>query len=31
MYIKSLIKPIAAVTDKCTCGHGSMPTTPVLA
>ena len=29
MYIKSLIKPVAAVADKCTCGHGGMQ--PVLA
>jgi hypothetical protein len=29
MYIKSLIKPIAALADKCTCGHGGMQ--PVLA
>ena len=29
MYIKSLIKPVAAIADKCTCGHGSM-TKPVL-
>ena len=31
MYIKPLIKAIAPVADKCTCGHGSMGTTPVLA
>lgn len=30
MYIKSQIKPVAAVADKCTCGHGGM-TQPVLA
>ena len=24
MYIKSLITPVSSMTDKCTCGHGSM-------
>lgn len=24
MYVKASIKRIALVSDKCTCGHGSM-------
>lgn len=24
MYIKSLLKLVSPMTDKCTCGHGSM-------
>jgi len=24
MYIKAMIKTVAPVADKCTCGHGSM-------
>ncbi len=25
MYVKASIKRIALVSDKCTCGHGTMP------
>ncbi len=25
MYVKASIKRITLVSDKCTCGHGSMP------